>query len=127
MESSIDNPATPVLTARATLTATFSASWAKPPSKSALTGRSTAPHERGEMLQHVLEGDIVVGPSDRPGKAGTGRGHGLEAQICSARALPTSQGLGSAKHPVLCSLRKIGACPRLLPAWCSSFILAWQR
>ena len=42
VESSIDRPASPVLTARATFSAISSGSTAKPPSKSALTGMSTA-------------------------------------------------------------------------------------
>jgi hypothetical protein len=42
VESSIDNAATPVSTARRTLSATPSGSAAKPPSKSAFTGRSVA-------------------------------------------------------------------------------------
>src|SRR5258708_31992405 len=31
----------------------------------------------------------------------------LKPMICSARALPTSQGLGSTKQPVSCSRRKL--------------------
>jgi hypothetical protein len=42
VESSIESPAIPVSAARATLAATPSGSTAKPPSKSALIGRSTA-------------------------------------------------------------------------------------
>jgi hypothetical protein len=42
VESSIESPATPVSTARRTLSATPAASGAKPLSKSALTGRSVA-------------------------------------------------------------------------------------
>lgn len=41
VESSIERPAIPVFVARDTLAATAAGSIAKPPSKSALTGRST--------------------------------------------------------------------------------------
>ena len=46
----------------------------------------------------------------------------LKPKCCSARALPTSQGLGSAKHPVSCILRKI---VRLSAAVTGIMFLIW--
>ena len=37
--------------------------------------------QHGEMLQHLLERDAVVGLSDRPRKTGAGRGDRLEAEM----------------------------------------------
>src|SRR5229473_2942375 len=105
VESSIDNPATPVLTARATLAATFSALCAKPPSKSALMGRSTAPHSAvrcANASSRVTR--LSAFPIDHA-KPALVEAIALNPRCCNAFALPTSQGLGSTKQPVSCNFR----------------------
>src|ERR1700722_14596069 len=107
VESSIDNPATPVLTAAATLAATFSGLWAKPPSKSALTGRSTASQS---AVRCCNTSSSVTRLSDLPidqAKPALVEAIALKPICCSALALPISQGLGSTKHPVWCIFRKV--------------------
>src|SRR3954447_1468000 len=88
VESSIDNPAIPVFTPRATVAPTSSGLCAKPPAKSAVTGRSTAPQSaarcaptRGGMRATLVAGHAIVGLADRPRKAGAGGGDRLEADL----------------------------------------------
>src|SRR6266404_4969646 len=107
VESSIDNPATPVLTARATLAATFSALCAKPPSKSALTGRSTAPHS---AVRCANASSSVTRLSALPidhAKPALVEASALNPRCCNAFAVPTSQGLGSTKQPASCNFRNL--------------------
>src|SRR5882762_4140171 len=107
VESSIDNPATPVLTARATLAATFSALCAKPPSKSALTGRSAAPHSAvrcANASSRVTR--LSAFPIDHA-KPALVEASALNPRCCNALALPTSQGLGSTKQPASCNFRNV--------------------
>src|ERR1700753_3201570 len=103
----MDNPATPVWTPRETLAATFAASCAKPPSKSALTGKSTAPHSNVRCSQ---TSSSVTWLSDFPidhAKPALVEATALKPRRCNALALPTSQGLGSTKHPASCILRNV--------------------
>src|SRR5258705_3255322 len=97
----------PVLTARATLAATFSGLCAKPPSKSALTGRSTAPHSAVRCSQTSSSVTrLSAFPIDHA-KPALVEAIALKPRCCSAFALPTSQGFGSTKQPASCSLRNV--------------------
>src|SRR5665213_3330798 len=107
VESSIDSPATPVLTPRATLAPTLSGSGANPPSKSALTGRSTAPHS---SVRCFSASSSAMRLSDLPidqAKPALVEASALNPRCWSARALPTSKGLGMMKHPRSCILRNV--------------------
>ena len=108
VESSIDNPATPVLTARATLTPTFSASCAKPPSKSALTGRSTAAQSSVRCFSTSSSVTAIVGLADRPGKTRAGGGERLEAEMLQRLgAAGIERDWECTKHPLSCNLRNV--------------------
>src|SRR5689334_5125032 len=103
VKSSIERPATPVFTARATLTPTLSGSWAKPSSKSALTGISTAAQIAARCVQ---TSSTVTRLSALPivqAKPALVEASALKPRCCKAFALPTSKGLGMMKHPLSCS------------------------
>src|SRR3984893_633374 len=103
VESSIDRPATPVLTAAATLAPTFSALWAKPPSKSALTGRSTAPHSAVRCCKTSASVTRLSAFPMVQAKPALVDASALKPRCCKARALPMSKGLGMMKHPLSCN------------------------
>src|ERR1700694_2551588 len=86
----MDNPATPVLTARATLVPTFSGSCAKPPSKSALTGRSTALHSAVRCCSTSSRVTrLSAFPIDQA-KPALVEAIALKPRCCNALALPAS-------------------------------------
>ena len=64
VESSIERPATPVLTARATLTPTLSGSMRKAALEIGIDGQIDRRADRGEMIADVVDGDAVVGLAD---------------------------------------------------------------
>src|SRR6185437_8700849 len=103
VKSSIERPATPVFTARATLAPTLSGSCAKPSSKSALTGISTAAQIAARWVQ---TSSTVTRLSALPmvhAKPALVEASALKPRCCKAFALPTSNGLGMMKHPLSCN------------------------
>ena len=99
LESSIDRPAMPVSTARATFAATPSGSTAYPPSKSALTGTSTDP---ATARRCSSTSSRVTRLSDLPwvhAKPALVVASALKPSPASRRALPASHGFGMTKQP----------------------------
>src|SRR6478752_2808143 len=103
VKSSIERPATPVFTARATLTPTLSGSWAKPSSKSALTGISTAAQIAARCVQTSSTVTRLSALPSVQAKPALVEASALKPRCCKARALPTSKGLGMMKHPLSCN------------------------
>src|SRR5262245_45983772 len=99
VKSSIERPATPLSTARATLTPTLSGSWAKPSSKSALTGMSTAADIAARWLQTSSTVTRLSGLPMVQAKPALVEASALKPRCCNALALPTSKGLGMMKVP----------------------------
>jgi len=54
--------------------------------------------QRGEMRADIVDGDPIVGLSNRPCKARTGGRKRLEPQMLQRQRAPTSHGLGIAKQ-----------------------------
>ncbi len=67
-ESSIESPATPVLTPRATLTATLSGLDRKAALEVRVDGNIDRRAHRGQVIADVIDGDAVVGLGDGPGE-----------------------------------------------------------
>src|SRR6185503_1334047 len=106
LESSIDRPATPVVVAILTLRATSVGIVAKPSSKSALTGTSTASAiERRWAMVSFLDTLLSRLPSDHASPELVVASAG-NPSCSSTRALPTSHGLGMTKQPLSCRRRK---------------------
>ena len=99
VESSIEIPASPVLTASATLAPTSSGSMAKPPRKSPLTGTGT-PSASARKCASVCSSDDCASrrPCDHANPELVEARAGKPSPA-STRALPTSQGLGMTKQP----------------------------
>ncbi len=107
VESSIEIPAIPVVTARATLAATPSGSSAKPPSKSALIGRSTAAAiafrcARASSTDTPLSGRPVLHANPELVVASA-----VKPRCARYRALPISHGFGITKQPASWSVRNV--------------------
>src|SRR5690348_14722356 len=99
VESSIERPAIPVSTARATFAATASGSIANPPSKSAFTGTSTASAMPRRCLSiSSSETGLSRAPSDQANPELVVASAG-KPSAASVRALPRSHGFGMTKQP----------------------------
>src|SRR5439155_10193102 len=94
-----------VFTAGATLAPTLSCSCAKPSSKSALTGISTAAQIALRWLQTSSTVTLLSARAMVQAKPALVEASALKPRCCRARALPASCGLGIMKHPDSCSLR----------------------
>ena len=71
----------PVLTARATLTATFSGLCGETTLEIGVDGQIDRVAQRGQMIADIVDRDAVIGLADRPRITGAGRGDRLEAEV----------------------------------------------
>src|SRR5450631_571614 len=104
-KSSIDNPATPVCTARPTFAATSPGCAAKPFWKSAFTGRFTAVATERRCASVWSRPIRLSGWPTVQAKPALVVASALNPIEASACALPTSQGFGITKHPEACNRR----------------------
>ena len=112
MESSIDSPATPVFTPRATLTPTFSGSIGKAAFEIGIDGQIDRRAQRGEMIADLIDGDAVVGPGDGPGKTRAGGRQRLEAEMLQRAGAAGIERIGDDEAAALVHLLEIGALVR---------------
>src|SRR5882762_7262029 len=105
LESSIDRPATPVAAARRTLSATPALLAAKPPSKSALIGRSVASTIAARCSSMASRETPLSGRPCDQAKPALVVASALKPRLCRYKALPRSQGFGIRKQPDSCSRR----------------------
>jgi hypothetical protein len=120
VESSIDSPATPVCTPRATLAPTLAGSCAKPPSKSALTGRSTAAHNAVRWVQTSSIVTRLSALAMVQAKPALVEASALKPRCCNAMAPPASWGLGMMKQPDACIFRNVARLSAVVTGMISS-------
>ena len=109
VKSSIERPATPVFTARATLAPTLSGSCAKPSSKSALTGISTAAQIAARWAQTSSTVTRLSALADGPGKACAGRSQRLEAEMLQGLRAADIERIGDDEASALVQFPECGA------------------
>src|SRR6185437_7829843 len=105
VESSIDNPATPVSTQRLTFFFRPSMSRAWPSSKSAFTGRSVAATISRQCASTASISMLLSACARDHAKPELVVASALKPSAASACAEPASQGFGIRKQPDSCSLR----------------------
>ena len=98
----MERPAIPVATARVTLAATCSGSTAYPPSKSAVTGTSTAPAMSRRCASASSRVTFVSGRPNVQARPALVVARAGKPSWASARATPTSHGLAITKQPERC-------------------------
>jgi hypothetical protein len=63
----------------------------------------------GEMGQHILQRNAVVGPAERPGEARAGRGNRLEAEMRERFRRADIDGIGDHETAALVQLAEMDA------------------